>query len=145
MSTVEWVEGNQMEVGEGMAWFAERSQVLAYMEEKWVDGENVYVGIPRHAMSRYAMIEWGDGEQFRKQQVVKKTRPCFCTNPLCPDKERWGDWLMEYGDEKDEQHARRSWSLMQLHPMGNPSTRLQGIQYDLATYLPIYEEMRAAA
>lgn len=140
MATVEWIEGDPMEVGGGIAWFAESSPIIAHMEEKWVEGENNYVGVPRHAMSRYAMQEWGDGQQFRKVMQTLDDRPCFCTNPLCDDKERWARWLTEHGGDEDMEHAERSWYLQSLHPMWNPTTRIEVIQYQLATYERIFDE-----
>lgn len=141
MSTIEWIEGDPMEVDKGIAWFAERTQVLAYMEEKWLEDENAYIGIPRHAMSRYAMQKWGDGEQFRKVQVTLDDRPCFCANPLCTDIERSQRWLEDYGTDADYEHDAISRVLWTLHPMWNPSsTRLSTIQFQLATHDEIYED-----
>lgn len=113
--------------------------VFGNSEKKYVDGYP-YTAIPRHALSRYAVQPWGDEMKFRKVTQTLDDRPCFCISPICYDMDRRARWMRDFGEEADHVHNRNMYELWTLHPMWEPTSKIEVIKYQLSTYLHIFEE-----
>lgn len=131
----EFVDPNPPHEDRLTVFYGTRSQVLGHGEPT---GEVVQV--PRHALARYATQEWGGDMVFRKVQQTLDDRPCFCASPICADIERSGRWLEDHGTEEDYEHDHRMRVLWRLHPMWNPTSRIEIIKRQLATFEDVFYE-----